>query len=196
MLDFVINKAHVKDDDARRALINAGFAYNQQGKRIGSLSGGERARVLFVALSLEQPNFLILDEPTNHIDIEGKEQLEEQLCDSPAAVLLTSHDRSFINAVAERFVWIRDEKLQELNSPESFFRSAPASPSAKQDHDGSQPAAEPVADDDDNLLEMLVELEEKLNADKQRKTKFQKVGLQKKWQAEIEALYERLNAQG
>ena len=195
MLDFVINKAHVKDDVARRALINAGFAYTQHGKRIGSLSGGERARVLFVALSLEQPNFLILDEPTNHIDIEGKEQLEEQLCDSSAALLLTSHDRSFITAVAERFVWINNGKLQEVNSPEAFFHSAPASQDATETTDAHQRQTDMDAADDDTLLETLVELEEKLSADKQRKPKFQKVELQKKWQAEIAALYQRLNTE-
>lgn len=195
MLDFVINKALVKDDVARRALINAGFAYDQHNKRVGSLSGGERARVLFVALSLEQPNFLILDEPTNHIDIEGKEQLEEQLRDSPAALLLTSHDRSFISAVAERFVWINNGNLQEVNSPEEFFQSAPAAQDTKHETNQSKQPGEADASDADSLLQALVELEEKLSADKQRKPKFQKIELQKKWQAEIDTLYERLNTE-
>jgi ATPase subunit of ABC transporter with duplicated ATPase domains len=193
MLDFVINKAHVKDDVARRALINAGFEYAQHIKRIGSLSGGERARVLFVALSLEQPNFLILDEPTNHIDIEGKEQLEEQLCDSPAALLLTSHDRSFITKVAERFVWIRNGQMVEVNSPEPFFQSSPGTHIAAEVIQEQPVEALSSEGDDDNLLEKLVELEDKLNADRQRKPKFQKVALQQNWQQQIDALYERLN---
>ena len=195
MLDFVINKTHGKDDVARRALINAGFAYDQHIKRISSLSGGERARVLFVALSLEQPNFLILDEPTNHIDIEGKEQLEEQLCDSPAALLLNSHDRSFITAVAERFVWINNGSMREAISPEAFFQSAPESIEADHNPPGHLEFTEFSGSDEDSLLETLLELEDKLAADKQRKPKFQKNELQKKWQVQIDALYARLNDQ-
>lgn len=199
ILDFVIDKTRVKDDVARHALINAGFSYQQHSKRIGGCSGGERARVLFVVLSLKEPNFLILDEPTNHIDIEGKEQLETQLCTSPAAVLITSHDRSFINEVAERFVWIKNGKLLEINSPDSFYRSAPESRDTQHATNhvlSEQAVAADLNDDGDVLLAHLLELEDKLTADQQRKPKFQKPDLQHKWQVEIAMLYERLSKKG
>ncbi|XOV82214.1 MAG: ABC-F family ATP-binding cassette domain-containing protein [bacterium] len=193
MLDFVINRTHVKDDVARRALINAGFAYEQHIKRVGTLSGGERARVLFVVLSLQQPNFLILDEPTNHIDIEGKEELEAQLCDSPAAVLLTSHDRSFLTAVAQRFVLINQGILMEVNSPEPFFQSSASATGQKRSTDERPLKLHPDDADTDILLAELIELEDKLKADRQRKPKFQKVDLQQQWQERIETLYARLS---
>ena len=87
------------------------------------MSGGERARALFVLLSLRAPNFLILDEPTNHIDIDGKEQLEAQLLESGAAVLITSHDRRFLDTVAQRYVLIRGKRLIEMTDPAAFYES-------------------------------------------------------------------------
>ncbi len=69
---------------------------------------------------LSQPNFLILDEPTNHIDLEGKEQLEEELISSAATLLITSHDREFIERLATRWLWIDQGQLRELTNPNPF----------------------------------------------------------------------------
>ena len=71
-------------------------------KRIGSLSGGEKGRVALAKVMLSGANFLILDEPTNHLDIVSKEILEEALESFGATILFISHDRYFINGVANK----------------------------------------------------------------------------------------------
>ncbi|MBQ8038797.1 MAG: ABC-F family ATP-binding cassette domain-containing protein [Lachnospiraceae bacterium] len=73
-------------------------------KLIGSLSGGEKGRVLLAKLMLSQANFLILDEPTNHLDITSKEILEDALNSYTGTVLYVSHDRYFINRTASRIM--------------------------------------------------------------------------------------------
>src|SRR5690606_6237161 len=73
-------------------------------KRISSLSGGEKARVSLSKLMLAQANLLILDEPTNHLDLFSREVLEAALIDYEGTVLFISHDRYFLNKMAERIV--------------------------------------------------------------------------------------------
>ena len=73
-------------------------------KRIGDLSGGERGRVSLAKLMLSEANFLILNEPTNHLDIVSKEILERALNDYTGTVLYVSHDRYFINQTATRIL--------------------------------------------------------------------------------------------
>ena len=196
MQDFVTQRVHSKDannDEIRRRLIHAGFAYNQHTKRIADLSGGERARVLFVALSLQAPNFLVLDEPTNHIDLDGKEQLEEQLCEGNAALLVTSHDRRFIENVAQRFIWIDKGRVVEISDPNEFFNSVSESDHSIDPAPELPDQATQEALDSDATLQRLVLLEEKLTADLARKPKHQKVALQHAWQTEIDSLYRLLD---
>lgn len=78
-------------------------------KMVGSLSGGEKGRVLLAKLMLSQANFLILDEPTNHLDITSKEILEDALNSYTGTVLYVSHDRYFINRTASRILDLTKE---------------------------------------------------------------------------------------
>jgi len=73
-------------------------------KRIAVLSGGERARLSFAALSLAGANVLVLDEPTNHMDIPCKEALEQALREYPGTILMVSHDRYLLNHVPTRII--------------------------------------------------------------------------------------------
>lgn len=81
-----------------------GFSGDEVFREIGTLSGGERARVALALMTLSRANLLILDEPTNHLDVENIEALEDALEDYEGSVLLVSHDRAFLREVATR-VW-------------------------------------------------------------------------------------------
>ena len=80
---------------------------------IATLSGGERGRVALAKLMLRKDNFLILDEPTNHLDMDSREVLECALDDFDGTILTVSHDRYFINRVANRIIEMTDEGVTE-----------------------------------------------------------------------------------
>ena len=80
-------------------------------KRVGSLSGGEKVRLKLFELIQKKANFLVLDEPTNHIDIDTREMLEEALKEYNGTILFVSHDRYFIDKLAEKTFEIEDEKI-------------------------------------------------------------------------------------
>ncbi len=82
------------------------FSGDDVEKTISSLSGGERARVSIAKLALNHDNFLVLDEPTNHLDIDSKEVLENALIDFQGTLLFVSHDRYFINRLANKVLEI------------------------------------------------------------------------------------------
>lgn len=88
----------------RTVLGNFLFSGDDVQKKVGSLSGGEKARVALAKLMLQEANVLILDEPTNHLDLFSKEVLESALIDYEGTLLFISHDRYFLNKMAERIV--------------------------------------------------------------------------------------------
>lgn len=94
------------EGDIRQLLGSFLFSGSDVEKTIASLSGGEKARVALAKLSLNQDNTLILDEPTNHLDIDSKEVLENALLDFDGSILFVSHDRYFINRIADKVVEI------------------------------------------------------------------------------------------
>lgn len=176
------------DNAIKSALIKAGFPYRDLDKKVAVLSGGEKARLMFLIIKLNQPNFLILDEPTNHIDIQGKEELEQQILDTNATVLITSHDRRFVDNIADRFVLIHDGRLQEIYDPIEFYEMdfVPFHFDGNDSEDTS--SASVAAINDENILARIVELEKLLEADLARKPKFQKPKLQAEWRSEIDEL--------
>ena len=80
-------------------------------KEIKTLSGGERARVELTKLMLKPANFLVMDEPTNHLDIESREALEKALSDYDGTMLMVSHDRYFINKLADRIIYMTENGI-------------------------------------------------------------------------------------
>lgn len=83
------------------------FSGDDGAKRVGALSGGEAARLVFARLALDKPNVLVLDEPTNHLDLESIEALVEALKDFEGTLLFVSHDRWFVSRLATRIVEIK-----------------------------------------------------------------------------------------
>ena len=90
--------------EAHRILAGLGFAADDARRAVGELSGGWRMRVSLARLLLAKPDLLVLDEPTNHLDVDSVAWLEQHLAAFPGALLFVSHDRDFIDAVANRVV--------------------------------------------------------------------------------------------
>ncbi|MGJ8629206.1 MAG: ABC-F family ATP-binding cassette domain-containing protein [Sulfitobacter sp.] len=120
-MNTITNSFDIGDQRARSTLAGAGVNIRMQDTRIGELSGGQKARLAMLVLRLQNPNFYLLDEPTNHLDIEGHEALEEEMISRCTSCLLVSHDRSFLRNVGNRFWWIRNKKLEEVDGPEAFL---------------------------------------------------------------------------
>ncbi|MDQ0115712.1 ABC-F family ATP-binding cassette domain-containing protein [Paenibacillus harenae] len=99
--------SHMEEARIRTVLGNFLFSGEDVLKRVSSLSGGEKARVSLAKLMLAQANVLILDEPTNHLDLFSKEVLEAALMDYEGTLLFISHDRYFLNKMAERIVELK-----------------------------------------------------------------------------------------
>ena len=111
------------DQRSKSLLAGAGFPIEKQGRPITQLSFGQRARLSLLALRLSAPNFYLLDEPTNHVDITGQERLEAEILEHEATTILVSHDRSLVRNIGTRFFEIVRGKLVEVGSPEPFFLS-------------------------------------------------------------------------
>jgi ABC-type multidrug transport system ATPase subunit len=91
------------------------FSGDDVEKRLGDLSGGEAARLIFAKLAIAQPNVLVLDEPTNHLDLESIEALVEGLQAFPGTLILVSHDRWFVSQLATRIVEIRPDDIHDYH---------------------------------------------------------------------------------
>ena len=92
-----------------KVLAGLGFAPADAGRPVRELSGGWRMRVALARLLVARPDILILDEPTNHLDIDSTAWLEQRLVTWPGALLFVSHDRDFIDAVANRVIELTEE---------------------------------------------------------------------------------------
>ena len=92
-----------------------GFKGDDVYKKVGILSGGEKVKVSLCKIILEDNNFLILDEPTNYLDIESIKALEESLQNTDKTMLIVSHDRAFINTVCNYIIEIKNNKIEEFN---------------------------------------------------------------------------------
>ncbi|MGK9045218.1 ABC-F family ATP-binding cassette domain-containing protein [Mammaliicoccus vitulinus] len=110
VLDYVWNQySHMPEKDIRTVLGRFLFTQEEVKKIINDLSGGEKARLQLALLMLEKNNVLILDEPTNHLDIDSKEMLEQALQNYEGTLLFVSHDRYFINELANKVFHITQD---------------------------------------------------------------------------------------
>lgn len=102
--DFRAEFPELNDGEIRKCLGGFLLSGDDVFKRVKDLSGGEKVRLALAKIFKHRPNFLILDEPTNHMDIVGKETLEKLLIDFSGTVIVVSHDRYLINRVAKSLV--------------------------------------------------------------------------------------------
>lgn len=107
--DFLKDFPHLSDFEARSALGAFLFSGEDVFKTVDMLSGGEKVRLALCKIFKRRPNFLILDEPTNHMDIVGKETLEEILKQFTGTVLFVSHDRYFVKEVSSSLLVFGNE---------------------------------------------------------------------------------------
>nr|WP_296169811.1 ABC-F family ATP-binding cassette domain-containing protein [uncultured Ruminococcus sp.] len=99
--------------EVRSALASFLFKGEEVFKPLSKMSGGERARVSLLKLMLKGSNFLLLDEPTNHLDASSREELEKTLLDYSGTMLIVSHDRYFINKIADRILLLTNGGVKE-----------------------------------------------------------------------------------
>lgn len=112
VLDNVLNTdARINQNEARLMLSTLLFKGEEVFKKVEKLSMGEKARVAFCKLILSGANLIILDEPTNYLDMVSREKMEDVLNDFKGAVLFVSHDRYFIKSIADKIMELKDGKL-------------------------------------------------------------------------------------
>jgi ATP-binding cassette subfamily F protein 3 len=108
VIDALRKGRSLPEDAAVRALMGFLFDYEQTRRPVATLSGGERTRLAFLCLMHDAPNCLVLDEPTNHLDIDSIEALEAALERYDGTVVAVSHDRYFLDRIADRIVVVAD----------------------------------------------------------------------------------------
>ena len=114
---FLEAEGYSAETDLKVVLQRMGFTEEDFSKPTAKLSGGERTRLAIARLLLEEPDLLILDEPTNHLDLQATEWLESWVRAYHGAVLLVSHDRTFLDATAERVLEMKDGSVRSWPGP-------------------------------------------------------------------------------
>lgn len=122
VLDEVRDTFNFGEKEARNILGMFLFRGDDVFKTVGMLSGGEKARLSLLCLFLEKPNFLILDEPTNHLDIPTREIMEDAIEAFGGTCLVVSHDRYFLDKVADRILELDHGKLIEYLGNYSYYK--------------------------------------------------------------------------
>ena len=123
-LSLVRDAKPIYEGDAVSLLGRFLFRYEQARSPVDSLSGGERTRLEFLLLMLREPNFLVLDEPTNRLDIASMEVLEAELERFPGTVVFVSHDRYFLDRISDTTVEVRDGEILHYGGGFSDWRRA------------------------------------------------------------------------
>lgn len=106
----------------RAALNKFGFDKHKADTKVGELSGGEKARLLFCLMSYDAPHIMLLDEPTNHLDMDAREALMQALNNYQGAVILVSHDPHLVECVADQLWLVADGKCKPYDGDLNDYR--------------------------------------------------------------------------
>ena len=109
------------DEEIEKVLIGLGFERREFSRQTSEFSGGWRMRIELAKLLLQKPDVLMLDEPTNHLDIEAIQWLEEFMETFPGAVVLISHDKTFLDTVTKRTIEIVNQKIYDYRTNYSHY---------------------------------------------------------------------------
>ncbi len=112
-----------KESVIRARLGQFGFGKTLADNRIGDLSGGEKARLLFAFMSFDAPHLLLLDEPTNHLDMDSREALVQALNTYQGAIVIVSHDPTMVERVADRLWLVKDGTVMNFEGDLEDYRA-------------------------------------------------------------------------
>jgi ATP-binding cassette subfamily F protein 3 len=156
-------------------------------KRVGDLSGGERSRVALAQLTLLPGNLLVLDEPTNHLDIGARAALESILREYPGSILFVSHDRYFIDALADKLWIVQQGRISErLGNYSDYMAALSAEQESGRDDWSASSNQRPVTKHTESAA-VLVRRSAETTEDKQRKRRLAAL------EAEVAMLEQELN---
>lgn len=130
----------MNEKDIRSILASFLFTAKDIDKQVSQLSGGQRARLTLTVLSMEHNNFLLMDEPTNHLDLDAKEVLEKALADYDGTLLFVSHDRYFINELANKIVVAKDGQAKIYEGNYTYYLNEKAKEEAAAQETAAQEA--------------------------------------------------------
>lgn len=122
VLEEIFQYNEIPLEEARTVLGGMLFSGDDVFKKVENLSGGERSRLCILQMILSGANLLLIDEPTNHLDTDGCEAVERMLSGYDGAILLVSHDRFFIDQVADAVVAIEDHNLNYYSGNYSYYQ--------------------------------------------------------------------------
>ncbi len=177
-----------KDSEIRGILGRFLFQNDQVFLQVGSLSGGEKARLALLKLMMSGANVLILDEPTNHLDIDSKEIFEDALLEYPGTVIVVSHDRYFLNKIPTRILELERDGLTEYLGAYDYYVEKKASIAS-----GKQYLKEMAAEEKQQLINQGAEVT--LSAAEERALKKKQEAEERRLRREkerLEALIEEL----
>jgi len=172
------------EQDARARLGSFLFSEDDVEKIVGDISGGERSKLALAVLIDEEPNVLLLDEPTNHLDIPSCEALEAALEQFPGTIIFVSHDRRFIDRLADKvlefedgktelfhgnYTYYHEKKLQRLRDiKEAELKAKEAQRESRAEKARAEKRAEPPAkkqiSEFDEAIERITTLESEINS--------------------------------
>ena len=170
--------------EARDWLGSFQFGGELAAQPVGTLSGGERARLLLALLVWQRPNLLVLDEPTNHLDLDTREALALALQEFDGAMLLVSHDRALLRAACEQYWLVADGRVRDFDSDlDAYQRLLQEAARSSREVQPANPPAEPGRRD-----------QRRASATQRRELQQQLAPLRKR-QAEAEQRLQRLEAE-